>query len=412
MNFKDKKIAVWGQGREGQALLDFFQKQGVPVTVVEGQDVDLSAFDLIFKSPGISLYNKSLDNIDRAKVSSSTKLYQALKDKSVRTVAVTGTKGKSTTSSLLAHLLKSKGYNVLFGGNIGVPLISLYGQKADFLVAELSSYQCADLTDAFDVNVLLNLYPEHVDWHTSHENYYRDKANLIRCRHPRQMAVLNRKDKKTSEILPHPSDAVYFNDDAGVHMKDGFFMDGTKRLFSTESVTSLIGEHNMENICAVLTVLKILGISLAGIEKDINTFSALPHRLQTVAVKEGVTFVDDSISTTPETAVAALKAYAGRRIFLLVGGFDRKQDYETLFDYLSEHGEVTLLCLPDTGKRVFERAQEKGVSSFYCETMASAVERAKMLAKSGDVVILSPAAPSYHLYRNFEARGLDFQKNI
>ena len=412
MNFKNKKIAVWGRGREGQALLDFFQKQGIPVTVVEGQDVDLSAFDLIFKSPGISLYNKSLDNIDKGKVSSSTKLYQSLKDKSIRSIAVTGTKGKSTTSSLLAHLLKSKGYNVLFGGNIGVPLISLYGQKADFLVAELSSYQCADLTDAFDVNVLLNLYPEHVDWHGSHERYYKDKVNLIRCRKSHQMAVLNKKDKKTSEILSEPSDVVYFNDDTAVHIKDGFFMDGKKRLFPEERITSLIGEHNMENICAVLTALKILGISLDGIEKDVNTFSALPHRLQTVAIKEGVSFVDDSISTTPETAVAALKAYAGRKIFLLVGGFDRKQDYGTLFDYLSKHREVTLLCLPDTGKRVFERAEEKGISSFYCETMLEAVGKAKELAKSGDVVILSPGAPSYNLYKNFEQRGEDFQRNI
>ena len=317
MNFKDKKIAVWGKGREGQALLDFFQSQGVSATVIEGQDVDLSSYDLVFKSPGISLYNKSLDKIDKAKVSSSTKLYQALRDKSIRTIAVTGTKGKSTTSSLLAHLLKRKGYNVLLGGNIGIPLISLYGQKADFLVAELSSYQCADLREAFDVNILLNLYPEHVDWHGSHERYYHDNANLIRCRKPSQKAVLNMKNAKTHEVLAdYEQGAFYFNDKEGIHLENGFFIDGTKPLFEEKKITSLIGEHNMENICAVLTALKILDIPLEGIEKDINTFSALPHRLQTIDQSSNITFVDDSISTTPETSVAALKSYAGKNIFL------------------------------------------------------------------------------------------------
>ena len=164
--FEGKKIAIWGRGKEGNSLVNYCIKNGLQYTVFEGKNVDLSGFDVIMKSPGVSLYNESLQAVLKqgtAELWSSTNIFMQQKPKGIKTIAITGTKGKSTTSSLLAHILKKKGFSVGFGGNIGQPLVDFVGERFDFFVAELSSYQCADLKYPFDISVVLNLYPEHID---------------------------------------------------------------------------------------------------------------------------------------------------------------------------------------------------------------------------------------------------------
>ncbi len=412
--FENKKIAIWGMGKEGEALLNYCNNNGFQAVVLKGENVNLSDVDIVLKSPGVSLYNDCLQAALKRGVQllSSTNIFMSQKPAEMRTIAVTGTKGKSTTSSLLAHILKQKGYNVGFGGNIGQPLINLVGQKFDFLVAELSSYQCADLKYPFDISVLVNLYPEHVDWHKTHDRYYEDKLNLIRIRGAGKKAILNAKNDETLARTRQEKGIVFFNNPDGIHLAGGFVMDKDKPLFAMSDVTSLKGEHNFENICAVLTVLKQLGISLDGIEKDIQSFEALPHRLQTVAVVQGVRFVDDSISTTPETSVAALRAFADAvHIYLLVGGYDRKQDYGVLVDYVRHNADkITLVTLPLTGERIAK--QTDGLSVVQAQSVSDAVQKAQNTAKTGDVVLLSPGAPSYHAYKNFEARGFDFKEAI
>ena len=191
--FKNKKVAIWGRGKEGESLLNYCLNNDIQHIVLEGEKVDFKNSDTIFKSPGISLYNDCLQTAMNAgiEVWSGTNIFMAQKPISTKTIAITGTKGKSTTSSLLAHLLQQKGYNVGFGGNIGQPLVDFVGKKFDFLVAELSSYQCADLKFSFDISVVTNLYPEHIDWHKTHARYYEDKLNLIRIRRGDQKAILN-----------------------------------------------------------------------------------------------------------------------------------------------------------------------------------------------------------------------------
>ena len=205
---------------------------------------------------------------------------------------------------------------------------------------------------------------------------------------------------------------MFFNDKAGFHLENGFIMDGDKKIFETSKITNLKGEHNLENICAVLTVLKALNIDLTDIEKDIVSFNALPHRLQAVENLNGVLFVDDSISTTPETSVAALKAFNdAKHIYLLVGGYDRNQDYTVLLNYVRQHKDkITLLTLPLTGERIAQEATNLNVIK--TKDVCDAVSQAQKLAKNGDVVLLSPGAPSYHAYKNFGARGEDFKQAI
>ncbi len=410
----DLKVAVWGKGREGQALMDFFNKHLLKAAWIEGNDVDLTGFDVVFKSPGISLYLPMIKEAEEKGVRflSGTNFYLMNNQPRLKRIAVTGTKGKSTTSSLIAHVLTQMGFQTGLGGNIGLPLISLWGKPFDFLVTELSSYQCADLTESFDLNVVVNLYPEHVDWHGSHEQYYQDKMNLLRVRHSGQKAFLNAQNILSEKYAACLKDVILFNDETGMHVADGWFYDGAQKLFETTCITNLKGEHNLENICAVLAVIKDLELPLTGIEKILSTFQPLPHRLQIVVRHNGVCYVDDSISTTPETAVAALKAFEGHRIFLLVGGFDRQQDYQVLLSYVQKHPNVILLTLPDTGKRIYEKARQIGIAAQTCVSVKDAVQQAQRQAVSGDVVLLSPGAPSYHLYRSFEERGEDFKRSI
>ncbi len=414
--FEGKKIAIWGMGKEGQSLLKYCNNNGLQATVFEGKDIDLSGYDVLLKSPGISLYNDSLHKALEQGIElwSSTNIFLHEKDNAMKTIAVTGTKGKSTTSSLLAHILRSFGYSVGFGGNIGQPLIDLIGQKYDFLVAELSSYQCADLMYPFDISVVVNLYPEHIDWHQTHDRYYEDKLRLIRIRDSGQKAVLNWENTETLVRTKGEKDVIFFNNPTGFHLQNGWVMDAQNPLFKMEEISNLKGVHNFENICAVLTVLKELGLSLDNVKTYIQSFEPLAHRLQTVKMVQGVRFVDDSISTTPETSLAALKAFASAsHIYLLVGGYDRHQDYGVLLSYVFENKDkITLVTMPITGSQIAAQADSMGLDVINAGSVADAVHLAQDRASSEDVILLSPGAPSYHAYKNFEARGEDFKANI
>ena len=383
-DLEHKHIVIWGMGREGIAVKEAVLKHVTDTTITEITEEnigDLFQSDVVIKSPGVSLYRPE---IVRARelgivVTSGTNLFMANKNSNTKVIAITGTKGKSTTSSLMAYALKAYGFRVGLGGNIGVPLLNFVDASLDYVVAELSSYQCADFDGSPDVTVLLNLYPEHLQWHGSHERYYADKKHMWK-------QGLWRLDNRENDI----------------RIKDDFFVDGEKQLFPVSSL-NLRGVHNAQNACAVLAVLKHLKLDLMLAQKAFQSFSGLEHRLQIVAEQNGISFVDDSISTTPETAICAMESFKGRAITLLVGGFDRKQDYTELNRYIKEH-KVQAIALPTTGDRI--------ETPHHVQTIKEAVALAKQITPAGGVMLLSPAAPSYNQYKNFEARGLDFQEAI
>lgn len=380
-NLEHKHIAIFGMGREGLAAKEALQKHVPTATLIEVEEQniqDIFKADIIIKSPGISLYRPEITKAQKQGiiVTSGTNLFMANKNPKTKVIAITGTKGKSTTSSLLAHTLNNYGFQVNLGGNIGTPLLTFVDGKTDYTVAELSSYQCADFMGTPDVAVLLNLYPEHLQWHGSHERYYADKKHMWQ-------QGLWQLDNRENEI----------------HIQDNFFYDGKNKLFSIEAL-NLRGIHNAQNACAVLAILKHLGLDLMKAEQAFQTFEGLAHRLQIVAEQDGLTFVDDSISTTPETAICAMESFKGKEITLLVGGFDRGQDYTELNKYIKEH-HVRAIALPTTGDRV--------ETPYHVQTIKEAVALAKEVTPKGGVVLLSPAAPSYNQYKNFEARGNDFE---
>ena len=223
---------------------------------------------------------------------------------------MTGTKGKSTTSALLAHLLRAGGHRTALTGNIGQPLLELLGGEAEFWVVELSSYQTRDVARSGthpDVAVVTNLFPEHLDWHGSEARYVEDKLSLLTEAKP-GIAVLNAGDARLAALDLPDSDVRWFGHEAGWHLRGDVLWRGNEDIFDTPRVP-LPGRHNRGNLCAVLTAIDALGIDAAALAPHAATFMPLPHRLQPVGERDGVLYVNDSISTTPHVTLAALDVY-------------------------------------------------------------------------------------------------------
>lgn len=415
---RNRPVTVWGNGKEGRAATIFLEKRNCTVTVVE-DPVQIPFSGIIVKSPGISLYRNDIKMARQygAVFTSGINLFMEtallMPDFRPLLIGVTGTKGKSTTSALIAHMLNAQGIRTALCGNIGEPAISYADKLEDYevVVVEMSSYQSADLMYGFDITVITNLYPEHVDWHKTHEQYFKDKLNILTHRTPEQSVILNSRDALTAFHVKNPHKAIYFDALNSIHVMGDYFCNGMQKLFKTSAVP-LRGEHNLTNVCAALTAIEQVGGDLMACEEALKTFQPLPHRLQTVAMKNGVTYVDDSISTTPETAIAAMKSFGYSRIILIAGGFDREQDYRELAAFVAKGGAASVIALPQTGLRIVEAVSDAGGEAVLVRNMQDAVAKAASMARFGDVVLLSPAAPSYGVYKNFEERGEDFAKIV
>lgn len=376
---ENKKIGLWGMGREGVATRAALLKH-VPsaqlIEITEDNVKDIFSCQVIVKSPGVCLYRSEIDEAKKQGIlfTSGTNLFMSNHKPKTKVICVTGTKGKSTTCALLAHTLKAYGFKVGLGGNIGVPLITFVDEELDIVVAETSSYQCADFVGEPDVGVLMALYSAHLPWHGTLERYHADKMNMIT------------QAKEKVDIRTNP-----------ITIQDGFFFDKTP-LFSVKSLP-LFGEHNQKNACVVLRVLQILGLDLVKAESAFQTFTPLKHRLQPCGEVGGVLYINDSIATLPEPVMAALDTFADRPITLIVGGWDGGYDYTALNQMILDR-HITAIALPTTGNKI--------TTPYHVPNMAEAVALAHQLTPKSGVVLMSPGAPSYNLYKNFEERGEDF----
>jgi UDP-N-acetylmuramoylalanine--D-glutamate ligase len=325
-------------------------------------------------------------------------------------IGITGTKGKSTTAALAFHLARAAGRAVHLAGNIGVPALDLLDQDpAELAVVELSSYQIADLEVGPQVAVLTSLFPEHVDWHGSPEDYREEKLRIVGLPGVR-VSVLNGRSEELLAAAGGAIEAIPYG------VRDGWDLTprGIARageLVLASGLLPLRGEHNALNLCAALAALEAYGVSLPPLSEALSSFSPLPHRLETVAELDGVLWVNDSISTTPESTIAALASFADREIVLIGGGQDRGQDYTGLAGRLAATG-ASVVGLPSTGQRLIAAARRAGVPerrAIESVDIRAAVGLARTLARPGAVVLLSPAAPSYDHFRDFEERGERFR---
>ncbi|MEU8263887.1 UDP-N-acetylmuramoyl-L-alanine--D-glutamate ligase [Micromonospora sp. NPDC048999] len=439
-DLRGRHVAVWGAGREGRAAVIAIAAHGPaglvavddsanflslpwegPVAaaapLVTGEDgfARLVAADVVVRSPGVPSTHPWMIELRRraVPVTQGSALWMA--DHGHRTVGVTGSKGKSTTASLISHLLAAMDRPNVFGGNIGVPLLDL--PEAELYVLELSSYQCADLTESPRVAVVTALFPEHLDAHGGEREYYRDKLNLLA--HGPHTVVVNGADPRLAVELGDRA-AVRAGLPGATHVASG--PDGTPWFHLRDTplfprgVLPLVGRHNEGNLCVALAVLDALGVDVVE-RKDslavaVAEFQGLAHRLTEIPDPSGVTFVDDTLATSPYAAMHAIDAYEGRPLTVIVGGNDRGLDYTPLREHLAER-EITVIGIPDSGPRIVEAlAGLPAVRTELAEDLVAAVGLSRKLTPAGGVVLLSPAAPSYGRFRNWEHRSEVFAQAV
>jgi UDP-N-acetylmuramoylalanine--D-glutamate ligase len=323
-------------------------------------------------------------------------------------IGVTGTKGKSTTASLLAHLA-SVVVPTQLAGNIGRPALDLLDETTEgWVVLELSSYQIADLSSGPEVAVITNLYKEHADWHGDERTYRDEKLRIFKLPGVRA-AVYPVGDPDIAAAAAGCAMRISFGGPQTWHLTEGGIQDGEGSLIPWD-VLPLRGAHNALNLCASLSALVAAGIPCPPLPDSLAGVKPLPHRLQTVYLFDEVEWVDDSISTTPESSLAAIAAFSDQPLVLVAGGLDRGQDYDELGRIAAKRA-VGLVTLPSTGARLAAAARRSGLAEdriVEAGDMEMAVLAAAALAPAGSVVLLSPAAPSYNSYRNFEERGDHF----
>ena len=432
-----RRVALWGWGREGRAAWKAIRARlpRLPLTLFclpdEAADAQapgdallavetavdgerLSAFEVVVKSPGISPYRpEALAAAERGtRFIGCTTLWFAERA-GAKTICITGTKGKSTTSALLAHLLRAGGHRTALTGNIGQPLLELLDGEAAFWVVELSSYQTRDVARSGvrpHVAVVTNVFPEHLDWHGGQARYVADKLSLLTEAKPR-VAVLNANDPTLAALDLPGSDVRWFGDREGWHLRGDVLWRGGREVFDTRDIP-VPGRHNRGNLCGVLAAIEALGLDAVALAPHAATFQPLPHRLQVLGTREGVTFVNDSISTTPHASLAALDVFRDRRTAILVGGHDRGLDWQAFADAMGAQAPAAVVTMGQNGPRIHALlapvAEDAGFALRAAADLADATAQARSVLAGDGVLLLSPGAPSFGTYRDYAERGRHF----
>ena len=425
----DHRVAVWGFGREGRAALAALRERlpaqrftlfcppaevelarafdpALDVTGGEPDAKALSQFDVVVKSPGISAYKPALlaAQTQGTVFTSGTALWFG-ENPDARVIAVTGTKGKSTTSALIAHLARSLRVRTALAGNIGLPLLELRGQQAELWVIELSSFQTGE-AGPLELGVFTSLYEEHLDWHGSRERYVADKLRLADV--ARQLLV-NALQPMLLERTQGHRQRLLFGQPDGWHVADYFICRGAQQVFPIAQLAAP-GLHNALNACAALTALETIGMDALAAAPALASFRPLPHRLQPLGEHGGWYWVNDSISTTPLATLAALESLHDRAVTVLVGGHDRGLDWTPFVEVMRATPPHAIVCMGNNGGRIADalRGGEVSCPLAQVDNLAAAVAEAKALTPPGGVIVLSPGAPSFDQFRDYVQRGRRF----
>ncbi len=407
INLTGKKIAILGMGVNNRHLADYFTKQNIPFKIFDGWNdpmeikEQLRGYEIVFRTPGLPYKSELIQALqkDEVEIYSQTKLFFDLCPCPI--IGVTGTKGKGTTSSLISAILKTAGKKVWLAGNIGGDPFEFLDQiqESDFVVLELSSFQTQDLHKGPHIAVVLNVTQDHINpnlkmsTHYSQKEYVEAKSQLLKFQTETDFAVL------------HPALPDWFKD-----------LGMAKKVFiNPDSVadfkTQLLGKHNLENISAAVESARFLNIDDKTIRAAVSEFKPYPHRLQYFKGSDELVYVDDSASTNEESSIAAIRAIT-QPMVLVLGGSDKGFDYKTLAEEIFNTDRIKgIVVMGDVADRI------KGALSAYSgkivdggSNMKSIVAAARSLASPGDAIVLSPAAASFGLFKNYNERGDLFQK--
>ncbi len=420
------KVAIAGYAIEGKANYDYFAAQGHDITILDERDTLDDAPKNVPTRLGLGAF-KNLDDFDMvvrtasmnpAKLVSAKKVWSStnefLEKCPAPIIGITGTKGKGTTSSLIASILRAASRTVHLVGNIGVPPLEILSKikQDDIVVFEMSSFQLWDVKKSPHIAVVLMIEPDHLDIHASFDEYVNAKQNIASHQTEADSTIFNSKNMYAGMIaFGSPGRKIPVQSQEAAHVKDGYFWYSDKKLCSVDTL-KLPGVHNQDNACAAIAAVWEYAQDAHLIERGLAAFDGLPHRLKYVRRVKGVAYYDDSIATTVGSAIAAIAAFPQPKILILGGSSKGVVDFSELAKKSAE-GEVKCALLIGEQASVIEKSfakfdwlrTESFDSSF---TMKDIVRRASELSEVGDVVILSPACASFGMFKNYADRGDQF----
>ena len=441
----NKKILILGFGREGKDSFEFLKKKGITkyigiadqkkmsnllkdkgIKYFLGKDYlsSIKYYDVIIKSPGI-LYNLVHPLLRKGQVlTSQTELF--FDNFQGEIIGITGTKGKSTTTSLLYNILRKSGLRVYLGGNIGKPvLMSLTRARPDdIFVEELSCHQLNRLKKSPHIAIFLDIFPEHLDYYKSFKAYFRAKQNI--CLHQKKddyfifnsdFRLLRALSKRVKSHLlsfgfnPFPKRITY--------LKGQWIYNRGKKIIKVKNIP-LLGEHNLLNVMAAITAAKVLHSQDQIIRETVKNFRPLQHRLQFVGNFRGILFYDDSLSTIPQATIAAIKALGSKNISgLILGGYDRGIDFSEMSKMIAHLHLKTIILFPPSGERIYKSIMKEWSASrknkplfFFVNNMKEAIQICYQYVPRGKICLLSPASPSFGVFKDYRDRGEQFIKYI
>ena len=446
-NFLDEKqVAIIGMGVSNIPLLDYFYDKNAKVTVFStnvlsdeimekinkyryevelGEDnlSRLKGFDIIFRSPSALPTKHEFQSAVKKGAILTSEIEMVLKLAPCKIIGVTGTEGKTTTTSLIYEICKKAGYNCFLGGNIGKPIFTKINQMKpeDIVILELSSFQLMGMTVSPNIAVVTNIFPDHLNVHKSYEEYQDAKKSIFRNQTEEGIVILNKDNEITEKFADEvKGKTIFFSSTKKLKngyvydREDGFIKkctDGKCEKILNKNDIKLRGVHNYENICSALAATETVASKEAQIEA-VKNFKGVEHRLEFVREIDGVKYYNDSIGTSPASTIAGLNAF-DENIILLAGGSDKGLDYKEIGEVIAKKVGTLILTGP-TAQKIEEAtkqalSEEKSIEIIHTNNLEESVKVAKEKARSGDIVLLSPASASFDAFKNFEERGNYFK---
>ncbi len=426
------KVAIVGFDTEGRSSYKYFAAQGHDITICDQKtDIEvpkgaasslgehylenLDEYDLIVRTAGLPPRAILQQNpgIDTKITTQINEFFRATPTQNI--IAVTGTKGKGTTSSLIANMLDAAGKHVFIGGNIGIPVLDFLPKlhRDSWVVLELSSFQLSDMQYAPHIGVCLMVVPEHLNWHADMDDYVAAKSRMFALQNSDDIAI-SLAGNEVSQSIAEAGNGhqIPFFAEPGAHVEDGWIRINEQTICATSDL-KLIGPHNWQNACAAITAVWQVAPDAKAIKKVLTSFSGLEHRLEFVREVGGVKYYDDSFGTTPETAAVAIEAFQEPKVVIL-GGSDKGAEYDVLADVVANNNVRRAVIIGETGAKIITALQRAGFTdiSLGGETLESAFAICTEVAQPGDVVLLSTGCASFGMFKNYKDRGEQFKKLV
>lgn len=438
--FENKKIFILGMARSGYEAAKLLSDYNNEIIVTDGKEQDSSlvseleslgvkviitgdqlsllddSFDYVIKNPGIKYDNPVVVKAKELgiKVINEVEMAYSFLDKSVNIIGVTGSNGKTTTTTLISEFMKNSFDNVYLGGNIGIPLSNFVRdiKPNSYLVLEISDHQLCDMYNfKTNVSVLTNITPTHLDFHKSYEVYQMTKKKIFNNHTSDDLAVINKDDEVSMKITDDiKSTKVYYGHDKtnlAYYDEEGIYYDG-KLVIKLDDII-LKGKHNYQNIMGAIIAVKKYGVTDEVIQKVLKGFKGVEHRLEYVDTIDGVTYYNDSKATNCVSTITALNSF-DKPTILLLGGYDRGHSFHDLDD--SMKNVKCVVCFGETNNRIEEFCNDLNIKCYKNDTLKEAMNVVKDICTPGDVVLLSPACASWDQYDRFEDRGNEFKKLV